>query len=57
MKIRIDFQPPSRAATTCNDTSHSFAYAAGDYISMQVVASATATNNATINFGVEFDNP
>jgi len=45
------------SSTSCNDTSNSFTFVAGDYISLRVVASATATNNATVNFGVELDNP
>ena len=45
------------AATTCNDTTHSFTFVAGDYLSVQVVTSATATANATHSFGLEIDNP
>lgn len=46
----------SGAATTCNDTSHSVAIAAGQTYDFQVVTSASAAN-AIFTGGMEFDNP
>ena len=41
------------SATTCNDTAHSFSFAAGDSIAMQTVQSGTGTSQV-IQFGIGY---
>jgi hypothetical protein len=45
------------SATSCNDTTHAVAIAAGQAFAFQVVADAGTATLSGVSFGVELDNP